>query len=290
MDVHVALPNGHAGVTIDELLEITVAAEELGFDGVWPLDHVLAGPDLKERYPWVVEPMTLLGYLAARTTKIRLGTSIIVLGMRNPFVVAKQAATLDLLCSGRFTLGLGAGYSEPEFRNVGAADVWSTRGQRLDEAIQWAKGLRDAVLASPILEFSTSGFVGTSTRSIEIVIRLKTPQGVQDVPCFTIACSYSQDELTKLLADPMASIEALQQAHHQRWLAAYGVRPLELWTVPEARIWQGTEPATSAWLTRQVQGWAAHWYPGAKHQVMHRRRTALEIDRVEATGSPAPRP
>ena len=130
MDVHVALPNGHAGVTVDELVEISVAAEELGFAGVWPLDHVLVGPDLKDRYPWVVEPMTLLGFLAARTRKIRLGTSIIVLGMRNPFVVAKQAATLDLLCSGRFTLGLGAGYSEPEFRNVGAADVWSTRGQR----------------------------------------------------------------------------------------------------------------------------------------------------------------
>src|SRR5437660_2959119 len=67
MEVHIALPNGHAGVTVDELLEITLAAEELGFDGVWPLDHVLVGPDLKERYPWVVEPMTLLGYLAART-------------------------------------------------------------------------------------------------------------------------------------------------------------------------------------------------------------------------------
>ncbi len=147
MDIHIALPNGHAGVTIDELLEITLAAEELGFDGVWPLDHVLVGPDLKERYPWVVEPMTLLGYLAARTRKIRLGTSIIVLGMRNPFVVAKQAATLDLLCSGRFTLGLGAGYSEPEFRNVGAADVWSTRGQRLDEAIQLFRHLWSGVHA-----------------------------------------------------------------------------------------------------------------------------------------------
>jgi probable F420-dependent oxidoreductase len=135
MDVHIALPNGHAEVTLDQLVEITEAAEELGFAGVWPLDHVLVGPDLKDRYPWVVEPMTLLGYLAARTKKIRLGTSIIVLGMRNPFIVAKQAATLDLLSSGRFTLGLGAGYSEPEFRNVGAAGVWTTRGQRLDEAI-----------------------------------------------------------------------------------------------------------------------------------------------------------
>jgi probable F420-dependent oxidoreductase len=136
VNVHIALPNGHQGVTVDQLAEITDAAEELGFAGVWPLDHVLVGPDLKDRYPWVIEPMVLLGYLAARTKRIRLGTSIIVLAMRNPFVVAKQAATLDLLCGGRFTLGLGAGYSEPEFRNVGAGAAFSTRGKRLDEAIE----------------------------------------------------------------------------------------------------------------------------------------------------------
>jgi probable F420-dependent oxidoreductase len=136
MDVHVALPNGHRGVTLGQLTQITEVAEELGFKGVWPLDHVLVGPDLKDRYPWVIEPMTLLGYLAARTGRIRLGTSVIVLGMRNPFVVAKQAATLDLLSNGRFTLGLGAGYSEPEFRNVGASGVWTTRGKRLDDAIR----------------------------------------------------------------------------------------------------------------------------------------------------------
>jgi probable F420-dependent oxidoreductase len=136
VDVHVALPNGHRGVTLDQLTEITEVAEELEFKGVWPLDHVLVGPDLKDRYPWVIEPMTLLGYLAARTSRIRLGTSVIVLGMRNPFVVAKQAATLDLLSSGRFALGLGAGYSEPEFHNVGASGMWHTRGRRLDEAIR----------------------------------------------------------------------------------------------------------------------------------------------------------
>ena len=136
MEFHIALPNGHRGVTVDQLMEITDTAEELGFAGVWPLDHLLVGPDLKERYPWVLEPLTLLAFLAARTRRIRLGTSIIVLGMRNPFVVAKQAATLDLLSTGRFILGLGAGYSEPEFRNVGAIDAWSTRGKRLDEAIE----------------------------------------------------------------------------------------------------------------------------------------------------------
>ena len=136
MDIHVALPNGHRGVTLGQLTQITEVAEELGLSGVWPLDHVLVGPDLRDRYPWVIEPLTLLGYLAARTSRIRLGTSVIVLGMRNPFVVAKQAATLDLLSNGRFTLGLGAGYSEPEFRNIGASAVWHTRGKRLDEAIR----------------------------------------------------------------------------------------------------------------------------------------------------------
>jgi len=141
MDVHVALPNGHRGVEVGELAEIADAAEELGFAGVWPLDHVLVGPDLKDRYPWGIEPMVLLAYLAARTRRVRLGTSIIVLGMRNPFVVAKQAATLDRLCGGRFTLGLGAGYSEAEFRNVGAADVWPSRGRRLDEAIDLLRHL-----------------------------------------------------------------------------------------------------------------------------------------------------
>jgi probable F420-dependent oxidoreductase len=141
VDIHVALPNGHRGVTLAQLARITEVAEELGFNGVWPLDHILAGPDLKDVYPWVIEPLTLLGFLAARTSRIRLGTSVIVLGMRNPFVVAKQAATLDLLSNGRFTLGLGAGYSEPEFRNVGASGVWTTRGKRLDEAIRLLRHL-----------------------------------------------------------------------------------------------------------------------------------------------------
>src|SRR5438067_7765111 len=141
MEIHVALPNGHQGVTVEQLAEIAQAAEELGFSGVWPLDHLLVGPDLKDRYPWVIEPLTLLAYLAARTRRIRLGTSVIVLGMRNPFVVAKQAATIDLLSNGRFTLGLGAGYSEPEFRNVGASGVWHTRGKRLDEAIRLLRHL-----------------------------------------------------------------------------------------------------------------------------------------------------
>jgi probable F420-dependent oxidoreductase len=135
---HIALPNGSTDPNVASLSlqeEIADAAEELGFEGVQALDHVLVGPDLKDVYPFVLEPIVLLTHLAARTKRIKLATSVIVLGMRNPFVVAKQIATLDVVSGGRVILGLGSGYSEAEFINVGAGDRFSTRGRRLDEAI-----------------------------------------------------------------------------------------------------------------------------------------------------------
>jgi len=135
VEFHLALPNGARDGSPEALIEIAEAAEELGFAGVMALDHLLVGNDLREIYSRVFEPLVVLSYLAARTRRVRLGTSVIVLGMRNPFVVAKQVATLDALSGGRVILGLGAGYSEPEFVNVGAGDRFHTRGRRLDEAI-----------------------------------------------------------------------------------------------------------------------------------------------------------
>ena len=135
MDFHVAVPNGTRDGSAETLIEIGEAAEELGFAGVMPLDHILVGDDLREIYTRVFEPLVVLSHLAARTKRLRLGTSIIVLALRNPFVVAKQVATLDVLSGGRVILGLGSGYSEPEFANVGVADRFHTRGRRLDEAI-----------------------------------------------------------------------------------------------------------------------------------------------------------
>jgi probable F420-dependent oxidoreductase len=134
MDIYAALPNGGAEVSLDNVLEMGDAAEELGFKGVMPLDHLLVPKDLGHRYGNVIEPLVLLGYIAGRTTSLRLGVSVIVVPMRNPFVVAKQAATLDLLSGGRFILGVGVGWSESEFRNVGAD--FHTRGARTDEAVR----------------------------------------------------------------------------------------------------------------------------------------------------------
>ena len=132
MEYHIAIPNAHPKATVEALVEVAQAAEELGYAGLWATDHLLMPAG--DRYSRVIEPFVSLAFLAGKTSRIRLGTSVIVLPMRNPFVVAKQAASLDVISGGRLTLGLGVGWSEPEFKNV-AAD-FHTRGRRLDEAIR----------------------------------------------------------------------------------------------------------------------------------------------------------
>ncbi|GAA1090631.1 hypothetical protein GCM10009642_32410 [Nocardiopsis metallicus] len=74
-----------------------------------------------------------LAYLAARTERVRLGTSVLVLPIRDPFLLAKQVATLDRLSGGRFTLGAGVGWEREEFAAVGAE--FTERGARADEAL-----------------------------------------------------------------------------------------------------------------------------------------------------------
>ena len=150
MKFHIALPNGSTDPAVASLPlqeEIAAAAEELGFEGVQALDHILVGEDLKDVYPFVLEPIVLLTHLAARTKRIKLATSVIVLGMRNPFAVAKQIATLDIVSGGRVIFGLGSGYSQAEFVNVGAGDRFATRGRRLDEAIALFRHLFSGVHA-----------------------------------------------------------------------------------------------------------------------------------------------
>src|SRR5690348_18080725 len=87
------LPNYGDKIKPGELLEISEACEELGFDSVFATDHVIMPSDLREPYGEVLEPLMTLGYIASRTEKLRVGTSCIVLPQRNPVLVAKQAAT-----------------------------------------------------------------------------------------------------------------------------------------------------------------------------------------------------
>lgn len=129
----VSLGNGAAHSEPHLMVDTARAAEDLGFRAVWTSDHLLA-PSTLPQFARVFEPMIVLAHIAALTSRIRLGTSVIVLPMRSPFVVAKQAATLDQLCNGRLIVGIGVGSYGDEYVNVHAD--FRTRGARLDEAIR----------------------------------------------------------------------------------------------------------------------------------------------------------
>jgi probable F420-dependent oxidoreductase len=115
------------------IVDTARAADELGFRALWTSDHLLA-PSTLPQFARVFEPLVVLAHVAAVTTRIRLGTSVIVLPMRSPFVVAKQAATLDAVSGGRLILGVGVGSYGDEYTNVHAD--FASRGKRLDEAIR----------------------------------------------------------------------------------------------------------------------------------------------------------
>jgi probable F420-dependent oxidoreductase len=110
-------------------------AEELGFDFVSASDHLHGGSPTYETW-------TMLSWIAARTTRIRVGTRVLATPYRNPAVVAKMAETLDRLSGGRLILGLGGGYADEEFRAFGLGER-SPRDKvdGMEEAIRIARGL-----------------------------------------------------------------------------------------------------------------------------------------------------
>ncbi|MCX4746154.1 TIGR03619 family F420-dependent LLM class oxidoreductase [Kitasatospora sp. NBC_01287] len=136
MRLHVVLPNESAETEPARITELARQAEQLGYDGLWLGDHLL--PPAAD-YGVVYEPLVTLSYLAAATTRVRLGTSVLLLAQRNPFAVAKQVATLDRFSGGRFTLGVGLGWERQEFEAVGAD--FSDRAGRTDESLRLLRQL-----------------------------------------------------------------------------------------------------------------------------------------------------
>lgn len=118
-------------------------AESLGVDGVRFLDHVLSVdmrrhshlPEMAyDSHSQFHEPFTLMAYLAAHSTRIRLVTGVLVLAQRQAALVAKQAAEVDILSGGRVTLGVGIGYNQVEYEAMGG--VWKDRGLLFEEQVE----------------------------------------------------------------------------------------------------------------------------------------------------------
>ncbi|MFE6449602.1 TIGR03619 family F420-dependent LLM class oxidoreductase [Nocardiopsis dassonvillei] len=137
--LQVVLPDESAQMSPRTLVELGVRAEELGVDAVWLPDHLLPPAPYGRTFGGVYEPLVALAHLAALTRRIRLGTSVLVAPMRDPFVLAKQVATLDALSEGRFVLGVGTGWSREEFEAVGSD--FATRGARTDETLRLLRHL-----------------------------------------------------------------------------------------------------------------------------------------------------
>ncbi len=115
---------------------IARAAEAAGFDSLWGGEHVVlpdpqAPPSPLAPEDRITDPVVALAFLAAHTTRIRLATGIIIVPQRNPLVLAKQLATLDVLSGGRLIFGVGVGYLEPEFRALGIP--FESRGPMTDD-------------------------------------------------------------------------------------------------------------------------------------------------------------
>ena len=118
MRVGIQLPEVEREVRWPEVAAIARAAEESGFDSIWVGDHLLyRGGGRPERGPW--DAWTQLAALAVLTTRVRLGPLVAATAFHPPGVIARMAASIDEVSGGRFTLGLGAGWNETEFRAFG---------------------------------------------------------------------------------------------------------------------------------------------------------------------------
>jgi probable F420-dependent oxidoreductase len=142
---------------IDGILHYAERAEALGFESLWAWDHILLG--VKPAFP-ILDSLSTLTAIAARTSRIKLGTGVLVLPLRNPVVLAKVLSSLDHISKGRLILGVAAGWYEREFDAVGVP--FRQRGRIMERNLDlllrlWTEervsmrvdelNLRDAVMA-----------------------------------------------------------------------------------------------------------------------------------------------
>ncbi|MGI8551213.1 MAG: LLM class F420-dependent oxidoreductase [Dehalococcoidia bacterium] len=147
MKIGLHLPQVGPFSRADVLIPFAQLAERLSFSSLWVSDHVVMAREQRSRYPYspdgklhfpidsdFLEPLTALTFLAGATARIQLGTTVLVLPMRQPVLHAKIIATLDHLAGARFIFGVGAGWWKEEFEVLGAS--FERRGKRFDEQLE----------------------------------------------------------------------------------------------------------------------------------------------------------
>ena len=128
------LPNFGRGSSPDGIRRSAELAEELGFDSVWATEHIIVGPEGVDPYGRVYAPLPTLAWIAGWTSRVALGTSIVLVPLHHPMHLAKEVATLQELSGGRVRLGVGMGWHRDEYEFLGVP--FEGRGRRADEAIR----------------------------------------------------------------------------------------------------------------------------------------------------------
>ncbi len=141
MKIGISIPNNWGVADPLSLIDLAVLADESGFASLWVAEHLINVSYVRARIgdrPYY-HPLAMLSAIAARTSRISLGTSVLVLPFHNPFDLAKYAATLDQMSRGRLIMGIGVGNVEEEFRTLGAS--WERRGALTNEVIDVLRAL-----------------------------------------------------------------------------------------------------------------------------------------------------
>jgi probable F420-dependent oxidoreductase len=152
MDFGIAFANTGPYTTGEGAVTLSRAAEDAGFESLWTVEHVIVPAGYQSEYPYdpsgrmpggesaaIPDPLIWLTWVAAHAPTLKLGTGVLILPQRNPGVLAKECATLDLLSGGRLRLGVGVGWLEEEFDALGVP--FADRGTRTDEYVAALRAL-----------------------------------------------------------------------------------------------------------------------------------------------------
>ena len=132
MQFGIWIPNCRHLATAEIIRRTAVRAEQLGYDSVWVSDHVVVPNANVERFGAAIyDPLITLAVAAGATSRVQLGTTVLIVPYRNPVVTAKMVSSLDALSGGRFVLGIGAGWLEEESTMLGVP--FAERGPMTDE-------------------------------------------------------------------------------------------------------------------------------------------------------------
>ncbi|HEU4481268.1 MAG TPA: TIGR03619 family F420-dependent LLM class oxidoreductase [Actinomycetota bacterium] len=184
MEVGFHLPSAQPAADADGILGVAKTVERLGFDSVWMFDHLFTPTGLESQYPYsrdgsypmspddpFFDPLALFGVLAGATTKIKIGSVVMIAAYRHPLVLGKAIASIERFAPGRLVLGLGAGWMREEFD---ALEVpFERRGARFTEYLQALRTVWSGDPAGFDGEFYSwpeAGFLPAPTAPVPLIV------------------------------------------------------------------------------------------------------------------------